>query len=280
LLLGGYAFCLFWQYFLLDQTLYAGDTAFVLLPFHHFATSYLKQGLLPLWNPHLFGGTPALAEAQYQVFYPPNLLFFVTGVARGTGWMLPLHLIFMGVGTYLFARRSLSLCRSASLLAALAFAFGGCIQSRLAVSVFTEAAAWMPWMLLWYDRARREGGVSLALPGIALAMQILTGAPQYAFYSLALLMVYHLFYPRESVVDGQHQALNGRAWLALVATLILGIVLCAAQIVPQWELARLSDRSTRATFEYATQFLAGSNPLRHNDVVSQILWTVHNSPSR
>jgi hypothetical protein len=184
LVLGCCALCFFWQYFLLDQTLYAGDTAFVLLPFHHFTTSYLRQGLLPLWNPHLFGGTPGLAEAQYQVFYPPNLLFFGTGVARGTGWMLPLHLAFMAAGTYLFARRSLLLCRSAAILAALAFAFSGCIQSRLAVSVFTEAAAWLPWMLLWYDRARHQGRVALVLPGLALAMQILTGAPQYTCYIL------------------------------------------------------------------------------------------------
>lgn len=254
LLLGLYSLLFFWQYFLLDQTLYAGDTAFVLLPFHHFATSYLKQGLLPLWNPHLFGGTPGLAEAQYQVFYPPNLLFFFTGVARGTGWMLPLHLAFMGAGTYLFARRSLLLCRSAAMLVALAFAFCGCIQSRLAVSVFTEAAAWLPWMLLWYDRARLRGGVSLALPGVALAMQVLTGAPQYAFYSLVLLLAYHLFHPFAGSSEHRQGAPRGGAWLALGATLVFGVLLSAAQLIPQWELARLSDRSTRATFEYATQF--------------------------
>jgi hypothetical protein len=236
-LLSLYAFCFFWQYFLLDQTLYAGDTAFVLLPFHHFATSYLNQGLLPLWNPHLFGGTPGVAEAQYQVFYPPNVLFFVTGVARGTGWMLPVHLAFMGLGTYLFARRSLLLCRSAAFLAALAFAFSGCIQSRLAVSVFTEAAAWLPWMLLWYDCARRRGGVALAPPGVALAMQILTGAPQYAFYSLVLLLLYHLFHPRDKSTEEGQKPLNRNAWIALEATLVFGVLLSAVQLVPQWELA-------------------------------------------
>jgi hypothetical protein len=40
----------------------------------------------------------------------------------------------------------------------------------------------------------------------------------------------------------------------LEATLVFGVLLSAVQLVPQWELAGLSNRSTRATFEYATQF--------------------------
>ena len=92
------SFLFFWPYFLLDQVLYAGDMAFVFIPFQHYSTSRLEQGELPLWNPHLFGGTPALAEAIYQVFYLPNVLLFLLGVPRGLSWILPLHLAFMGVG--------------------------------------------------------------------------------------------------------------------------------------------------------------------------------------
>lgn len=260
----------FWNYFLFDETLYAGDTAFVLLPFRHFATSALGRGELPLWNPFLFGGTPALAEAQYQVFYPPNILLFVVGVARGNGWLLAVHVLFMALGSYAFARRSLGLSREAALLAAICFAFGGCIQSRLAVSVFTEAAAWLPWMMLWFDRARQRGGASLLLPGVALAMQVLTGAPQYAFYSLFLLLAYAVFcsLPRPQVLaaplatpeaaevpgPASRSGPLRRVWIALAATPVVGALLAAGQILPQWELARLSDRGTHASFDFATQF--------------------------
>ena len=30
------------------------------------------QGLLPLWNPYIFGGFPALADIQTQALYPPG----------------------------------------------------------------------------------------------------------------------------------------------------------------------------------------------------------------
>jgi hypothetical protein len=57
----GFTIALFWQYFFLDYTLYAGDTAFVFLPLRTYVTQRLGRGELPLWKPHLFGGTPALA---------------------------------------------------------------------------------------------------------------------------------------------------------------------------------------------------------------------------
>lgn len=262
--LSAVAFGFFWQYFLLDQTLYAGDQAFVMLPFRHYVVNRMARGEMPLWNPYLFGGTPALAEAQYQLFYPPNALLFVVGVARGAGWLLPLHLLWMGAGTYFFARRSLELCRTAATFAALAFAFGGCVQSRMGPSVFVEAAAWLPWLFAWFDGARRKGGVYFLLPPIALAMQLVTGASQYAFYSLALLLAYHLatradtaneaLAARMSTHAGEEINWKRRSWTALWATLGLGVALSLAQLVPQWELARLSNRGTHATFDYATTF--------------------------
>jgi hypothetical protein len=243
------AFLFFWNYFLLDETLFAGDTAFVLLPFRYYTSHFLQQGLLPLWNPHLFGGTPALAEAQYQVFYPPNLLLLLVGVARGHGWLLAFHLVWMALGTYLFARRSFGLDKPSSLLAAIVFAFGGCIQSRLAVGVFTEAAAWMPWLFLWYDAARKNPA-KWWLPALAFCMQMLTGAPQYAYYSLALLFGYHLLRSFERDAS-THKT---RSWTLFFIIPVAGVLLGAAQILPQWELAGYSDRSTRASYEYATAF--------------------------
>ncbi|MDH7571759.1 MAG: hypothetical protein QHJ73_19435, partial [Armatimonadota bacterium] len=241
--IGGLTFLFFWQYFLLDQTCYSGDTAFVFLPFRHYVTACWQRGELPLWNPCLFGGTPALAESQYQVFYPLNLLLLVTGVPRGMGWMLPLHLALLAAGTYRFARLSLRLQRPAALTATLAFAFGGYVQSRMAGSVYLQAAAWMPWVLLGYDHARRKGGAALVLPGVVLALQFCTGGQQYTYYTLFLLLAYHLYRRRE-----------GRAWRALTATLALGGLLSLGQALPELELALQSDRGARASYSFATEF--------------------------
>ena len=258
LVIAAAVFALFWQVFLLDQTIFAGDTAFVFIPFRHYLVERLSHGQLPLWNPYIFGGTPSLAEAQYQLFYPPNLLLFLLGVPRGMAWLLPFHLAWMAVGTYLFARQAIRMGHRPALLAALCFALGGCIQSRLAVPVYTEAAAWMPWLLLTYHWAIRRRGPGILLPGLVVALQLVTGAPQYTYYSLCLLLAYHLFTWFGQRGSGSRQARaperGANSWLVFGVALGVGIFLAAAQILPEYELALQSDRGTHSTYEYATTF--------------------------
>ena len=244
--LGAVTLLFFWRYFLLDQTLYAGDTAFVFVPFRQFLTEHLAMGKLPLWNPFLFGGTPALAESQYQVFYPINLLMLPLGAARGMGWILALHLFIMGVGTFLFLRQSLELKTLPALLGAVAFAFGATIQSRLSIPVYTDAATWLPWILWGYDRARLRGGAWIGAAPVFLALQLCTGAAQYSYYTLALLAGYHFFGPKPG-----RDAEQWRGGAVLAWTLGAGALLAMAQLLPELELARLSDRGTKASYEFA-----------------------------
>src|SRR5437868_15534249 len=35
-----------------------GDMAAILYPVYHFAQANLRQGIIPLWNPHLYAGIP------------------------------------------------------------------------------------------------------------------------------------------------------------------------------------------------------------------------------
>ena len=243
--LGAVTLLFFWRYFLLDQTLYAGDTAFVFVPFRQFLRDHLSAGKLPLWNPTLFGGTPALAESQYQVFYPINLAMLVLGAARGMGWILAFHLFWAGLGNALFLRQALSLGRGAALFGALVFAFGACLQSRLSIPVYTNAAAWLPWILWGYDRARLRGGAWLVVAPVALGLQLCTGAAQYSYYSIALLLAYHFFGAR----DRQDNRCAGGKVVAW--TLVAGAALAMAQLVPEIELALLSDRGTKASYAFA-----------------------------
>jgi hypothetical protein len=257
-LIGLVTLLFFWPHFLLDQTVFAGDTAFVFVPFRHFLAQHLGSGLLPLWNPSLFGGTPALAESQYQVFYPSNLLLLVLGAARGMSWILAAHLAWMALGTFMFLRGSLHLSRAAALFGAIAFAFGATVQSRLSIPVYTDAAAWLPWILWGYDRGRTRGGAWLVAAPIALALQLCVGAAPYSYYCLALLLGYHLFCVRQERAPGKDGA--RRAWGVFVFTLGAGVALAMAQLAPELELALLSDRSTSANYEYAVN---GSLTPRH-----------------
>lgn len=70
----------FWQILLTDQAWMpagGGDLAPFLYPNYRFAAEQLQQGVIPLWNPHLYSGTPFAADIQSGLFYPINLLVFL-----------------------------------------------------------------------------------------------------------------------------------------------------------------------------------------------------------
>ena len=71
----------FWQILLTPNTWMpagGGDLAPFLYPNYRFAAESIRQGVIPLWNPHLYSGSPFAADIQSGLFYPINLLAFST----------------------------------------------------------------------------------------------------------------------------------------------------------------------------------------------------------
>ena len=54
-----------------------GDLASFIYPTYAYGARWLKRGVVPLWNPHLYMGMPFAADNQSGLFYPVNLLFFM-----------------------------------------------------------------------------------------------------------------------------------------------------------------------------------------------------------
>src|SRR5512134_2446753 len=91
----------------------AGDFTEQYFPLRAFAAQEWVRGHIPLWNPYLFGGQPALADIQSGALYPPHvleaLLLGWSGLLLGRNigfplWALELQVIFhfslAAVGTY------------------------------------------------------------------------------------------------------------------------------------------------------------------------------------
>ena len=84
-----------------------GDLAPFLYPNYHFAAQYLRQGIIPLWNPHLYSGAPFAADIQSGLFYPINLLVFLFVPRLTYEWLEYLaifHFWLAGVTMYLCLR--------------------------------------------------------------------------------------------------------------------------------------------------------------------------------
>jgi hypothetical protein len=213
----------------------------------------LLEGRLPLWNPDLFLGAPFLANPQTAVLYPPSWLFLIGPVHAMYTLQLVLHAFLAAVFTYLLMRRAFQAHPAAAAVGALSYAFGGFAVGQVGHLNQISAAAWLPGVLLAYDRfvALRQPRW-IALGALALALQLLAGHPQETYMTLIVLSVFAL-------VGAPWQQPRGLLFVGLggLTMCILGAVLAAAQLLPTLELAPLSIRGEGVNWKDA---VAGSLP--------------------
>ncbi|MBE7549483.1 MAG: YfhO family protein [Anaerolineales bacterium] len=164
-----------------------GDFTGQYFPLRAFAAQEWVRGQIPLWNPYLFGGQPALADIQSGALYPPHILESLLLGWSGLGfplWTLELqviaHFSLAAVGTYLFARASflhlfaasplrfaasLRRARFGAVMASLAFTYGGYLTGFPVQQItILEASAWLPWVLWAVSAAARLPTTDRRLP--------------------------------------------------------------------------------------------------------------------
>jgi hypothetical protein len=210
-------------------------------PWRVFAARELHHGLIPLWNPHQFSGAPFVANAQSAVFYPLNFVFWIFDPTFAFGISALLHTLLATISTY-FLAQSWKLSRAASLLAAIAFGFCGYLASWIMLPTLANTASWLPLCLLLFEGMVVSGSsdrhlfarppASLVAVALALACALLAGHAQIFFYILIALSLRALFLM---------QVL--RALSTLLVACALSLALCALQILPTLELARLGHRA-------------------------------------
>lgn len=219
--------------------------------------AYLAQALLegrvPLWNPYLFMGVPFLANPQTAVLYPPSWLFLLTPVHVGYTVQLVLHGFLAALFTYLLATRAFGTSSLAGIVGGLSFAFGGFAVGQTGHLNQLSAAAWLPAVLLCYDRAVVLRSPAWAgLGALALALQVLAGHPQETYMTLLALVVY-------GAVRAPWRHPGPFVWAVVAGGVVggLGVILAAAQLLPTLELVPLSIRGGGVQWRDA---VAGSLP--------------------
>ena len=195
----------FWRPLFLEGTAVprgGGDLASFLYPVYSFAATNLQNGVLPLWNPHLYSGSPFAADMQTGLFYPINLLAFLTARPFTYVTMEELaivHFFLAACFTYIYAR-SLAVSRVSSFAAGVIFAFGGFVTAHLGHLNMIAAAIWLPLILTFFHRAVTRGSVSsAALAGAIFGISILAGHTQitlYMAFTLSLYWLWQLLAPR------------------------------------------------------------------------------------
>ena len=212
-------------------------------PWRHFAVESLRQGTIPLWNPHAFCGTPFVANLQSAVFYPPNVLFLLMPVGLGFTATVVLHCALAGLFMFGFLR-ALGLARAASLVGAVAFMFNGALVAWAEYPALgLWVMVWLPLILWLLERAIQKGSIATAAAaGCMVGVQFLGGHFQYSVYVLIGIAIFALW--RVGGSRGERLRVLGYSALALG----LGIAVAAAQVLPALELAA---RCQRPALSYA-----------------------------
>jgi hypothetical protein len=201
-------------------------------PWRHFASQSLHRGLLPLWNPFQFSGTPFIANAQSAVFYPLNLPFWVFNTAYAFGISAFLHALLASFSTYFLARRW-NLSQGAGVVAGTIYAFCGYLSAWSLLPTLLTTAAWLPLCLLLFEKASDDEklGASSFWLAICLACALLAGHAQIFFYILLALALRQPFLRR-----------TWRGMAVLLGSVALALGLSAIQVLPTLELARIGHR--------------------------------------
>ena len=221
------------------NTLIAGDIFPVYGPMWSFAAAAVRQGILPLWNPHNSFGTPFLANPQTCLLYPPALIFQLAGFTRMLNLYIVLHLVLASSFTFAWMR-DCGASRRASALSGFAFGLGGYMTSTIGGTIAMAAASWFPLVLLFFRRALRPGIRWKALAGGALALQYLAGDPAPCFLSFFLFSLIVAFKSAEKSLRAARPAAQGAGALLTVAAVFAGLTLFQTPLFA--EFISLSDR--------------------------------------
>jgi len=225
------------------------DTYSLFVYWRDFGFSQLRQGNLPLWNPHLFSGVPFFGNLQPALLYPLNWIFMILPIATAINISIAIHVFLIGFFMYLWTY-SRGLHPAACLMAALLVMFSGANFMHIFAGHLIDICtmAWAPLILLTIDRLLQRPSLGWLLFGIfAVAMHILAGHPQYVYYTAISVLLYVPFSLR-----GQERPLLALSSIAVIYA--AGIGIAAVQLLTGIETARESVRSTGVTFHFASMF--------------------------
>ena len=272
---------------LFGMTFLSGDNFIQNFPMRVLVGKDLIRGVLPLWNPYLFSGTPLLGGFNAGAAYPLTWLTAVLPIF--TAWTLTLAVAYdvALAGMYVFLRRQ-GISSTAATFGAVTFAFAGYMTAQVVHIDLIEGAAWLPWILVAVhglterpgviERPGRgarvdpdAGGVSEAARGagersvarrrtrwyvlllaISLGLTLLAGAAEAIIDSGVLVVIYWIW---RTAGAGLFRRGSGRALAGSVGAVVLGlaggVALGAAQWLPGLLFLSQSQRAT-ATYSFFT----------------------------
>jgi len=218
----------------------------------------VRSGNWPLWNPYMLCGVPLLAtEVWLGLFYPLNIIFYLTNPLRAFGYVSFLDLFLGGVFMYYYLR-SIELDKVSALVGAVGYEFSGYFLGNLTWLFRISAGIWTPLIFLSFEKLlRTRRWVYGVLGAFALAMCVLAGNMAVTIYIMFAFGLYCLFRLALVLRDKSLKQVV-RCSILLVPMVVGGSLLSAVQVIPTFEaLGSLG----RAEIPYEERIEPGRSPL-------------------
>lgn len=261
----------FWQILLTPHAWMpagGGDLAPFLYPNYRFAAEHLRQGTLPLWNPHLYSGAPYAADIQSGLFYPVNVLVFLLVPNLTYEWLEYLavfHLWLAGVMMYVCLRLLIPgqdagspqsgdmdsdpalgqpISPWAAFAGALAFQFSDLFIVHFGNLNMIAVAAWLPLIFLLFHHSLTKFNYGLAAAsGAVLAVATLAGHIQITLFILLTLGLYTLWRFGLAAYGSRLAFSLFRPFLFLLITLLVTVGLSALLLLPAYQMSQYTPRA-------------------------------------
>ncbi len=184
----------------------------------------LRQWRLPILNDLIFGGVPHLGNPSAAALYPPQLLTMVINTNRAMGLIVTAHVVLLGVGMLVLARRLGLSAIGATAAGIIAMAAGSTLTKTVQFEQIL-VLAWIPILLvavhavITSDRPWR----AVAAMAASTAAILLAGHPQLVYQAAVLAAAATIGF-----------AIDGRRWRRLGHVAIggaLGVVIALPQLV-------------------------------------------------
>ncbi|MBU1885321.1 YfhO family protein [Patescibacteria group bacterium] len=163
-------------------TLAMFDNYSLMMPIKLFQARWIRQGIIPLWNPLLFSGISLIGDINQSLFYPSTLLFVLFKPALALNLTLLIHLFITGLGMFHLAKQFVKKGRWA-VLAGILWMLSAQVTNSLNNLSILQSLAWTPWVIWLGLLLSKNKKAQWWLP-IIITLQLLGGYPQHVLYAV------------------------------------------------------------------------------------------------
>lgn len=207
-----------------------------------------QSDVIPLWSPAILSGYPFAANPLSGLHYLPGWLAYLFPLPLGFNLTILLHILWGGMGIYLFMRQQ-GLSFEAAILSALIFEslpklFGHLGAGHLSL---IYAVCWTPWLLTIEHRLPSRAFAKYFLPGAILGVITLADI-RWIPYAGMIWAVYSLYLWLSRTIAKTHPALTiGNTLLGWLITrftnILFALLIASPLLLPLAQYTALSTRS-------------------------------------